>query len=115
MPDVVESVQEIVRYTLAGGLETGQSERRFELAFGGSSRHDRIGKTDRKDSAVARPIRRADTGLGHFGDTLDDRQAERGTTRSATVAASKPLEDLLALAGLDHKLLAMIVQLSSGS
>ena len=96
----------------AGGFETGQSERRFELMFRGSSRRDRIGKTDRKDGTAARPIRHADSGLVHFGDTLDDRQAERGTTRSATVAASKPLEDLLALAGLDHKLLAMIVQLS---
>jgi hypothetical protein len=41
--------------------------------FGGSGSLDRTGKTHRKDSAAARPIRHAGSGLVHFGNTLDDR------------------------------------------
>ena len=51
MPDAVESVQEIAR-----GLDTGRSERRFELVFGGSSRLDHAGRRIVKTAPSSAPL-----------------------------------------------------------
>src|SRR6516225_8742396 len=99
MPDAVEPVQEIVRCGPAENLEPARSERRFELVLKGGVCLDYRGETDRKYRSAAWSVRYTDSGAMHFSDSFDDRQAEPGATRPATVAAPKPPENLLAFAG----------------
>src|SRR6516162_7592554 len=94
---------------------TGRSERGFELMFRGGLCLDYRRETDRKYGSAALPIRHADGGPVHFGDTLDNRQAEPGTTRPATVATPKPPEDLLAFAGRNAGSAVHDTQLARGS
>src|SRR5215472_12209913 len=98
MPDAVRSVQEIVSFASAASFETERSECRFELVFRGGAPLDHRREADRKYRSAACSVRYADGGPMHFSDTLDDRQAEPGTTCPAAVAAPKPPKDLLAFA-----------------